>query len=523
MAYDDETGEELDVLCEEVQAEECINLLTKEWTTKVSIWANGEQVFPMPPFSGTVNGQIIQYLRGWGFHMLDVPEYNEAVLSYLLNSTTHKEKIYVHDQLGFHKVDGKTVFLANEVIGPFTKKSRYTKPKITSPCGSLKAWIAIVKREVIGHPHMELALAIGLVAPVAHLLQEAKLFSEVPIICLTGQSSTGKTTALRLMASVFGSPEEKESLIKGFNGTDTAIFTMLEGFGFPNIVDESTASKIKDFAPFIYNVSKGADKLRCNGDGSMKEQKTFSGAVVFSGEVSLLQRSTPNLGIYARIVELTLPWTDDAEHARRISQGVRQNYGWAVVPYISHLLNFQERPKRIEKAFNQELQQFRDAIGGVTGEMERVLNMYATVILSAKLFSKALGIKFSIKAIRNLLVETFRNAPKRVNLAQQLYETVLDEVALHGQYFPKAKKGKTNENYYIPTTLWGEHAKLNGKNVLWIVSSKFQEFASKNGFGNYTPYLQELSDAGLLKKYSGGYTTKHRLGDNEPRCYCLYT
>ena len=98
---------------------------------------------------------------------------------------------------------------------------------------------------------MELALVIGLVAPVAHLLQEAKLFSEVPIICLTGQSSTGKTTALRLMASVFDSPEEKQGLIKGFNSTPTAIFAMLEGYGFPNIVDESTASQIKDFAPLI--------------------------------------------------------------------------------------------------------------------------------------------------------------------------------------------------------------------------------------------------------------------------------
>lgn len=79
----------------------------------------------MPPFSGTVNSQIIPYLCGDGFHILDVPEYSEAVLCYLLDITTHKEKVYVHDQLGFHEVDGKTIFLENEMIRGLLSRERF--------------------------------------------------------------------------------------------------------------------------------------------------------------------------------------------------------------------------------------------------------------------------------------------------------------------------------------------------------------------------------------------------------------
>lgn len=521
VAYGDE-GEEVGELCEEVCVEEqSIDLATNDYTVHMKIWIDGEEV-PVSMCKAEVNGCVLGPLSSKGLNMLDTSENTKALFGYILDCCKTAKKVYSHSQLGFCTVGSNKVFLANEMIGHPTKISHYAHPNVTSPCGTLDAWKDIGKTEVLGHPTMQLALAIGVAAPVAHLLQEAKLFSEVLIFCLTGQSSTGKTTALRLMASVYGSPEERQGLIESFNGTDTAIFTMLEGYGFPSIVDESTASKIKDFAPFIYNVSKGADRLRCNGEGNLNERRTFSGAVIFSGEISLLQRSTPNLGIPARLVEfMDIPWTDDAECARRISQGVRANYGTAIVPYAEHLLKLQKKPALLEKAFNQELQRVRDKIGDVSGVEERRLNSYATVTLSAQLFRKAVGLKLNIPAIRDQLVDNHRKSIKKSDLAKELYDSIFDEVSNWGEHFPKT--GGKNRNSLIPTTMWGEHTTLDNRNVLWIVGTKFQEFAYKHKFKNYTPLLHELHKQGLLRRYSdGGFTTKHRLGNNEPRCYCLY-
>lgn len=163
---------------------------------------------------------------------------------------------------------------------------------------------AIVEKDVLGHPNMELALAIGVSAPTASLLQEVGLFTEVPLWGIIGESSTGKTTALRLMASVFGSPKEGTGLIKDFHATDTAIFAMLQDCGMIHLFDEATLRERDNFSSMLYSLSKGVDKLRCNSDGTLKERQSFSGSVVITGEQSLLEQSSVNLGLYARMVEV---------------------------------------------------------------------------------------------------------------------------------------------------------------------------------------------------------------------------
>lgn len=519
-ALDDETGESLGVLCEEVSVtEERVNLLTNDFEAQISIWQDGEEVkFSMS--RDELCGNPFPTLYKKGLHMLDTPDNRDALMAHLMRTDEEARKTYTHNRLGFCNLDSETVFMAYEVIGTCKKVSHYFKPAITAPKGSLEAWLAIANKDVIGHPNMELALAIGLSAPIAHLLQKANLIVEVPIWSLMGESSTGKTTSARLMASIYGSPEEGSGLIQDFHATDTALFATLQDCGIVHILDESTIAGKKDRSDMIYSLSKSMEKLRCNPDGSLKERRTFSGTVVITGEQSLLENTTANLGLYARVAELTLPWTDDADHARRISQGVRANYGTAIVPYAEHLLKLQQRPDVLEKGFNQEFEKFRAKIGAVSGVEERVLNMYATVTLSARIFNKAQGVKLDVAGMRDLLVEVHRKSVKKESLARELYETIMDEVALHGQYFPTTS-GKRKDQIN-PFSMWGEQTTLQGKEVLWIAGRKFQEFAGQHGFDNPTPYLQELHKQGLVKKYSDGFTTKHNLGGNQVRCYCFY-
>ena len=517
---DDETGELGGKLCEEVYvSEKRVDLLTGTYTVKLSLWIGGEEkTFTVP--RQKLDKRLLPILLDKGLTLLDTPENMEAVLAYILDSDKKAPVVYEHDKLGFCEVGGKTVFLANEVIGDCKNVSLYFKPEITAPKGTLETWLAIVKKEVKGRPAMELALAIGASAPVAHLLQAAKVIVEIPIFNLAGESSTGKTTSVRLMASLFGSAEEGSGLIKDFNASDNAIFAMLQDNGIIHIIDESTIAGNRNLSSMGYSLSKGMNKLRCNPDGSLKKRQMFTGSIVITGEYGVLKQSTANLGLCARVVELTFLWTDDADHARRISQGVRSNYGTAIVPYAEYLLRLQKHPDLLEEGFNQELKRFRKRIGNVSGVEERLLNAYATVTLSAKLFSKALGLKLDVSGMRDLLAEAHRKAPHKSDIAQELYDTIFDEVALHGQYFPTTS-GK-RKNQINPFSMWGEQTTLQGKNVLWIAGSKFQEFARNHGFDNLTPYLQELHKRGLVRKYTDGFTTKHNLGGNQVRCYCFY-
>lgn len=516
---DDKTGELGDELCEEVFVEaEHIDLSTNSWMAHIAMWKNGEKItFQLN--RKHLDNQVLPDLLDKGFTLLDDPENIAATLGYILDSDKSAPIIYKHRKLGFCEVNEKMVFLADEVIGECSKQSHYFKPQITAPRGTLDTWKAIVEQEVIGHPNMELALAIGASAPVAHLLQEAKLMAEVPIWGLIGPSSTGKTSCARVMASIYGAPEEGSGLIKNFNASDNAIFAMLQDSGIVHLIDESTIAGKKNFSSMIYKLSTGIDRLRCNTDGTLKEQQTFTGSVVITGEQSLLEQSSANLGLYARVVELTLPWTDDADHARRISQGVRKNYGTAIVPYAECLLKLQKRPDILEKAFNQELQRFRDKLGNISGVEERLLNSYVTVTLAARLFNKALEPKLDVPAIRKLLVEVHPKAPRVGELARELYDTVMDKAGLHGAYFPKT--GGKHKNLVIPANMWGEYTKRGKRDALWISGIKFREFTEEK-FINPKPYLHELHNQGLVERFSDGFTCKHTLGHSEVRCYCFY-
>lgn len=140
--------------------------------------------------------------------------------------------------------------------------------------------------------------------------------------------------------------------------------------------------------------------------------------------------------------------------------------------------------------------------------------------MTALLFEQAFSLKMDVDKLFQLLVSIHRKAPKRENLAKDLYDAVMDEVATHGAYFPKT--GGKNKNIILPSTLWGEYTTESKKDVLWIVKDKFEEFAGKYGFENCKPYLPQLEAQGLIKKFSDRYAVKHTLEGNTARCYCLY-
>ncbi len=130
-----------------------------------------------------------------------------------------------------------------------------------------------------------------------------------------------------------------------------------------------------------------------------------------------------------------------------------------------------------------------------------------------------MGLKLSIAGIRELLAEVHKKAPKADELAQELYDTVMDKAGLHGAYFPKT--GGKHKDLVISSNIWGEYAKRGDRNVLWISGIKFREFTAER-FINPTPYLHELHKQGLVAKFSGGFTCKRTLGHSEVRCYCFY-
>lgn len=518
-----------DPVCEECSVcQRVANLLSGTITLWIELWVRGTRKSFKMDRNKLFNGGFKDDLTDQGLTLpSNEPDVVAAIRDHLIESDIGADEVWTHDRLGFHEIDigkneKKLVFLTDEVIGFADRDSHYHKPEVTAPKGTLSSWREFINQEVIGHPYLELALAISMSAPIVHIFRMKGVYAENPIWALIGKSSSGKTSVLRIMASVYTSPAEGRGLIGDFNGTENALYAKLaSNIGLPHLIDEATIKSDWDFAPLIYNFSKGENRARCDSKGTLQKRVQFSGPIVISGERNLFGQSSADGGVLARMIGLNnIQWTTDANHADRILLKSHQNYGTAIKPLAKMLMNILDRDSDIlEKKFYKELGSFRMNLPDVSGEEQRLLKMYSTVIIAAQVANKAVKINLNVDNLRESLLQLHQTAATERDIAQELYDTVMDKAGHYGSYFPKT--GGKNKNFVIPATLWGEYTTRNKREVLWISGIKFREFAGKR-FANPTPYLNELYQQGLVEKFSDGFTTKHRLGNSNVRCYCFY-
>lgn len=504
-----------------------------EVTTRIVDLLNGSQTLGLllyvepSPITVTlprseVNRNIIPKLAKYGLSLTDTAENAELVQTQIFDTEKSAEVRYQHSALGFHDLDGDRVFLAHHPIGlpedDVCAGSTFAKPTITEPVGTLEGWKAFVQHEVLGHPNLELALMIGLSAPVAYLLREQNAFAEIPLWALVGRSSTGKTTALRLMASAFGSPVEGSGLIRDMNCTENAFFAFLsDNSGVPLIIDEATEVSW-NFSRTVYNLAKGKDRARCASDGSLKDQRSFSGTLVFSSEASILKPGAP-LGAHARLMELELPWIDDAAHGRVVNAGVFENYGHAVEPFVGYILWREKVQSGTLKAnFAAEVERLLPSIG-TDGADVRACNIIATIMITCGLARFTLGLNFDYAAIEALLIGQYRHNAKETDPAESAYWAIMSSVSEHGSKFSV----RSDKACPFATDCVGQYESRNGKRCVWIVGDIMAKYAAEKDFDNFKQHLSTWYERGYIEQFSGGrFLTTHNIADHVQKCYCLY-
>lgn len=522
MYYLDRNGNEC-FFCEAMYVSKgMIDLITDEMMIEVELYNGITYKRIQIPRNGC-DRDIIKILKKYGLSLSDTASHASAVQTILHDSEPDAEWSYIHQRLGFVSLNEQLIFLAYRPIGvndQHKKKSVYTGKALIKPAGDLKSWMKIVQDEVIGHPNLELALAIGASSPVVHILRkERKLFTENPIWGIIGESSTGKTTALRLMASVFGSPEESCGIIGDCNSTENAFYKRLSNsIGMPLIVDEATGKTNWNFADIIYNLSKGQDKDRCSSDGELKERTEFSGTIVISGEKSILEECNPNSGCYARMKELNLNWTDSAEHAERLVAGLRQNYGTAVYSFMDCVLKvYRKQPDIFDKMFAQEQDKLKKKLPPEKNTDYRIYNIFAATLVSARILKKVLRLNLDIETMRNLLLEQHQKKGADCDDAQRLFDVVTEYAVRYGSKFVQASQ----EKLQFPTDVWGEYTTDNhGKKYLWISQSTMEEITKKYEISNFKklfPILWERKQ--MMRPEKDRFLGKHKLRGKEVKCY----
>lgn len=221
-----------------------------------------------------------------------------------------------------------------------------------------KAWAAKLEE----HPRA----ALGIYAALASVL--LRVFDVPPFfVDLAGETSKGKTTTLRVGASVWGSPD----LVGSWDATAVAIETQVGAVdGLPVFLDETKrAGDPKKVAGIVYEVSQGVGRARGAKAGGLRPTLRWSTVVVSTGEQPLTT-FTQDGGTRARVVEL---WGSPFEYECRrfvleLTAAMSRNFGHAGPAFVRALLDQQAEWDTWREQFERMADRLAAKATSVVGE-----------------------------------------------------------------------------------------------------------------------------------------------------------
>ncbi|MFP3619161.1 DUF927 domain-containing protein [Burkholderia sp. SIMBA_051] len=115
-----------------------------------------------------------------------------------------------------------------------------------------------------------------------------KLFGQSGVcVNLVGSSSTGKSTILRLVQALIGSPEVLANWEATANGLEAYAAQHKD---LPLIIDELGQSNIASFGQSVYRLTNGSGRLRAKTNGGLADQAQLSTVIISAGEESPAER-----------------------------------------------------------------------------------------------------------------------------------------------------------------------------------------------------------------------------------------
>lgn len=170
------------------------------------------------------------------------------------------------------------------------------------------------------------------------------------LINLQGKSTTGKTTTLHFIASLFGNPT---TVLRNMNATNKAIIKLASNNqgGVPLILDELGAATQNNFSSLIYQLASGEERLRLDSNCQLMPQETFSVLTLTSSEERLENYFNEKLtGLKVRYIEFSdIKFTKDANHAEKVKSLSSNTFGWGIKLFLLKL--FEQGITKIEATF----------------------------------------------------------------------------------------------------------------------------------------------------------------------------
>lgn len=269
----------------------------------------------------------------------------------LLTSWIPSGRVRTTDRLGWTD-DSFSAFVlgADRVIG---RQDVYPLPNALSaagairPCGAPEAWRGGVAAPCIGSPLLLVAASTAFVGPLLE-----PLGFEGGGLHLRGASSVGKTTALRVAASVWGAPGFMHSWRATDNGLEGVAAACNSTLCILDEIGEAPSHAVSNVA---YMLANGVGKRRASKTGAVLPQSRWRVAILSSGEMTLSDKiaeggGRAKAGQSVRLIDIPAgSWRfgafetihdapDPASFARRLTDAAAVNHGTAGPAFVEALI-----------------------------------------------------------------------------------------------------------------------------------------------------------------------------------------
>ena len=445
----------------------------------------------------------------------------ETVMNQLQQITINNNFSYEHKCLGWHNVDAPTTkryFLYDSTTLESGQVSICTRPCGKFTNGSEDKYNEMLDNYVFNNRYMSLAYVLGFTGVINALLAET-LDLGVMLVGLSGTSSTGKTTAMKLMASIWGDTNDiKGTMILKTSGSENGLNCQQSGlFGVPILYDDIDTNQSINIEEFIYAKSKGAQRVVSTTKGEADNSRMgFSGIVVTTSEDSLIKKTSNKLGLYARYLDLNnFPWTDSADSSNNIKKCVCTHYGFKGKVFGEFIQNYDYQ--QIEFMYHEKYKQIHKLLNDTSSLKDRICQKYAVIAITCDLINECFNTSLDTEDIikTSLESESSEEVDNR-DMATQAYDFVLSD--FYGAKSKYTIKMDMNTIPYTTKERFGVAVYRDDILELQIPTKTLENLLLKNGFPQVSNYKKSWKSKGLLISHADRISSAVKdIG----RCYRL--
>lgn len=316
-------------------------------------------------------------------------------------------------------------------------------------------------------------------------------------------SGTGKTVALMLAASVWGSPEMGE-YIQTFNSTEvghekTAAFLN----SLPFLIDELQLSKDSHGRSRfdVYRLAQGVGRTRGTKSGGIERTPTWRNTILTTGESPIVNDSA-GAGAVNRVIDIECTAENVViEDGMGVSAALKQNFGYAGRSFISAI----SQPGAIAKLKEVYNDYFKELCQGDTTEKQA---MAAAMILTADMAADAAVFRTGkITTVEE--ISEYLKTKKSVSTGERGYQYICSWVAANRNRFDLVDN--TQEIYGVLS---------EEDNIAYIIRSKFAKAVQEQGFDERA-LLSWLKTKGLILVRGRRNTRGKRIKGVNVECIAL--